>query len=83
MFVQKNKKVSYDTEHDVLYIFFGDPRIAYEDEVSPGVFLRKDDDTDEVIGAIIMDYQRNSQKRMANILPFKIDFEEINRDLTN
>lgn len=40
---QGSHKINYDTEHDVLYIFFGAPRFAYEDEISPGIYLRKDD----------------------------------------
>lgn len=44
----------YDEEHDVLYLFFGEPRVAYEDEVASGVFLRRDESTDEVVGVVIM-----------------------------
>jgi uncharacterized protein YuzE len=52
-----NEKVQYDFEHDVLYIFSGEPRAGYDDEVFPGIFLRKDE-TDEVIGVTIMGYRR-------------------------
>ncbi|MBA4601867.1 DUF2283 domain-containing protein [Thermoactinomyces mirandus] len=77
---RRDEKISYDMEHDVLYIFFGKPRFGYEDEISPGIFIRKDDCTDEVIGAIVMDYQRLNKDHLANILPFKIDFERIHQN---
>lgn len=78
---QRDEKISYDMEHDVLYIFFGEPRVAYDDEVSPGIFIRKDDCTDEVIGAVILNYRRLNKNHLASVLPFKIDFERINQNL--
>ncbi|MBA4542014.1 DUF2283 domain-containing protein [Thermoactinomyces daqus] len=48
-----SETVRYDEEHDVLYIFFGSVAPGYEDEVYPGVFLRKSEETDEIIGVII------------------------------
>ncbi|SFA56116.1 Protein of unknown function [Parageobacillus thermantarcticus] len=84
MYVQKeNEKINYDKEHDVLYIFIGPPRMAYEDEVSPGIFLRKDDDTDEVIGAIIMGYRKIDIDHLINVIPFQIDFKRINEQFIN
>lgn len=51
-------KVNYDEEHDILYIFVGEPRVGYEDEVSQGLYLRFAEETGEIIGAIIMDYKK-------------------------
>jgi uncharacterized protein YuzE len=80
MFVQANKKINYDNDHDILYIFIGPPKIAYEDEVYPGIFLRKDDDTDEVIGAVITGYKKLDVNDLLKSIPFQIDFEDINQD---
>lgn len=84
MYVQKeNETINYDKEHDVLYIFLTHPRAAYEEEVSPGIFLRKDDDTDEVIGAIIMGYQKIGIDHLINVIPFQVDFKRINEQFVN
>ena len=78
MFAQR-EKVNYDNEHDVLYIFIGPPKIAYEDEISPGIFLRKDDDTDEVIGVIIMGYKKVNKSLLPNIIPLELDYSKLNK----
>ena|SRR5690606_3540150 len=79
MYVQKeNIEINYDKEHDVLYIFLCQPRAAYEEEVAPGIFLRKDDDTDEVIGAIIMGYRDIDVDHLKNVIPFQVDFNQLN-----
>lgn len=51
-------KSNYDADHDVLYLFIGHPQFGYEEETYPGIYLRRTEETDEVIGAIIMDYQK-------------------------
>lgn len=81
MFDQSYKKFNYDFEHDVLYVFISPPRFAYEDEVYPGIFLRKDDDTDEVLGAIIMGYKKVDIDHLSKIIPIKIDFNKINESI--
>lgn len=81
MFDQSFEKFNYDIEHDVLYVFIAPPRIAYEDEVYPGIFLRKDDDTDEVLGAIIMGYKNIDIDYLSKIIPIKIDFNKINKSI--
>lgn len=78
MCARENEKIRYDNEHDVLYIFLGAPRLAYDDEISPGIFLRKTDDTDEVVGAVIMDYRKCDTKHLRRIIPFDIDFMQVN-----
>lgn len=83
MFVRSQEKINYDNEHDVLYIFITPPRMAYEDEVFPGIFLRKDDDTDEVIGAIITDYKSFKTDHLSNIIPFNVNFDVINNKFIN
>ncbi|WP_235435135.1 DUF2283 domain-containing protein [Geobacillus stearothermophilus] len=35
--LQENVKYSYDYDHDVLYIYLGEPKVSYDDEAAPGV----------------------------------------------
>lgn len=54
--------INYDQQHDILYIHFNnDPKIGYEDEISPGIFLRKDEESDKVLGVIIMGYRKRME----------------------
>lgn len=77
MFAQ-NEKIRYDSHHDVLYIFLGEAKMGYEDEVSPGIFLRKADDTDEVIGVIIMNFQNIDRNKLMDLIPFSINTDIYN-----
>lgn len=54
--------INYDQQHDILYIHFNDdPKIGYEDEISPGIFLRKDEESDKVLGIIILGYRKRME----------------------
>lgn len=75
------KSFNYDSEYDILYIFTTPPRIAYEDEIEPGVFLRKDDNSDEIIGATISGYKNLDKRLLDDIIPFFIDHDYINRNV--
>jgi len=77
------RKVKYDAEHDVLYIFIGQPRYGYEDEVYPGIFLRKDEDSDEVIGVIIMDFTKKSKSIMRSQIPFVVDYDAVSKEFVH
>jgi uncharacterized protein YuzE len=76
----QERKIKYDADHDVLYVFLGEPHIGYEDEVSPGIFLRKSESTDEVIGVIIMNFTKKNKRMIQNILPFNMDVAEMRTD---
>lgn len=75
--------INYDQKYDILYIFISPPSIAYEEEIKPGVFLRKDDDTDEVIGATISGYKNMNKSTLDDIIPFEIDHCLINDYMQN
>lgn len=74
----KVNSINYDNEYDILYVFTTTPKIAYEDEIQPGIFLRLDDNTDEVIGATITGYKTINKNLLDNIIPFSIDHQYIN-----
>ena len=50
---------AYDPKADVLYVSQGDPRPAISEEIEPGVLLRKDPDTGEVIGMTVVDFTKH------------------------
>ncbi len=72
------KEINYDSKYDILYIFNTTPRIAYEDEIEPGIFLRMDDNNDEIIGATISGYKNINKRLLDEIIPFSIDHKYIN-----
>lgn len=69
-----SERIKYDSSHDILYVYCGEPKYGYDDEIHPGIFLRKDDDTDEVIGAIIMGYRKTDKEFLEKLLPRKFFF---------
>lgn len=77
MFVQNNR-IKYDKYHDTLYVFWTEPKYGYEDEVAPGIFIRKDDNSDEPIGLIITAYLQRNTEDFVKSVPVKIDFKQIN-----
>ena len=56
--VATNKRVLYDSEADVLYISFGEPRPAEGLDIGDGTILRVDPEADEVIELTIFDFSK-------------------------
>ena len=72
-------RIYYDEEGDYLTIFIGDSRPNYGEDVSEGVTIFKDSETNEIIGVGILDF-RERAKSLQNIefkLPFKINFSAL------
>jgi len=67
-------RVHYDIEGDFLEISIGNSTECYADEIEPGIFLRKDEKTNEVRGVGILGFKQKS-KKMQDIevmLPLKL-----------
>jgi len=47
---------SYDSEADVLYISIGEPVPAISDEVCPGVLVRRDPSSGQIVGMTLLDF---------------------------
>lgn len=75
-------KLNYDKEHDILYIYFGEPRISYDEEMAPGIFVRYSEKDDAVTGLIVMDYKKKNKHNIQKHIPININFNNIN-DLIN
>ena len=57
-----NLHVYYDEEGDFLELQVGEPRKGYFEEIKDGIFERKDQKTDEVIGVAIFNVKKRSLK---------------------
>lgn len=69
-----NMRIYYDEEGDYLNIFIGSPRPNYGEDLTPGVTVFKDEETDEVVGIGILNFRKKA-KTLRDIelkLPFKI-----------
>ena len=69
-----NMRIYYDEEGDYLEIFIGNSGPNYGEDISPGITIFKDEETEEVIGVGILNF-REKAKNLKDIelnLPFKI-----------
>ncbi|MEH7256685.1 MULTISPECIES: DUF2283 domain-containing protein [Bacillus cereus group] len=76
-----NVKFNYDSDHDVLYVYFGEPKISYDDETAPGIFLRLAEENDSLTGFIIMDYKKQDPKKLSHTIPINFNFSTINNSI--
>ena len=69
-------RVYYDEEGDFLEISAGKPVRCYATEIEPGVFLRKDEKTEEVKSIGILGFKKRSKplKDIEMNLPVKVTF---------
>jgi len=63
-------KAKYDERHDVLHVFLGKCNSfdAYAEEEYPGIFIKKCEDTEEIVGLTILDYQKRKGE-LSELLP--------------
>ncbi|MEK6826391.1 MAG: DUF2283 domain-containing protein [Nanoarchaeota archaeon] len=66
--------IYYDEEGDFLEITFGiPPKKEYSDEVEPGVFVTKDEDTEEIKGIGILSFKKRTQILKDLLQRFKLN----------
>ena len=56
-----NSVIHYDSEADVLYISFGEPKPAEGLDIGDGTILRVDPETEEVVGLTILDFTKRTE----------------------
>lgn len=71
----KQFKLSYDQEGDVLDIFLDKAKSAISKEVSEDVFVRLDEKTHEVLGFMILNFQKRSTNLQSRSIPISAHFE--------
>ncbi|WP_242280677.1 DUF2283 domain-containing protein [Bacillus cereus group sp. BfR-BA-01347] len=74
-------RYNYDSNFDILYLFIGPPELSYEDELEPNIFLRYSEESEELRGALIMNYKYFDTKELKRKLPLHVDFNKINKDI--
>lgn len=57
----KTYEIYYDKESDFLEVFFGEPSECYAEEIESGVFIRKDEKTNEVKSIGILSFKKRAQ----------------------
>ena len=66
---------SFDKEGDVLDISIGKPRKAISEEIKEDVFVRKDPKTKEIVGFMILNFEKRFKKLgMIEEIPLKAVF---------
>ena len=75
--MQVNK---YDADHDVLHVFLSDNywKNSSSDEEADDIYVTRDDDTNELLGFVILDYKENVEivKKMYPQYNFSIGYTE-------
>ena len=65
--------IYYDKEGDFLEITFGiPPKKEYSDEVEPGVFITKDEETEEIKGIGILSFKKRTHILKDLLQKFKL-----------
>ena len=74
--MKEGMRIYYDQELDYLTIFVGEPRPNYGEDISRGVTIFRDENTEEVIGIGIQEFKEKTKslKDIELNLPFKINF---------
>lgn len=60
----------YDQTHDVLHVYFPPTAPSYDDEVYPGIVIRKSMHDERITGITILGLQKFSMDLLRVILPF-------------
>lgn len=69
----------YDKEGDVLDVSIGSPRKAVSEEVSEDFFIRKDPKTKEIVGFMMLNFEKRFSKLgKKESVPIKAVFTSVN-----
>lgn len=78
MSVRKRKiNISYDKDHDVLYVSLGAPKPSYCDTDIEGILIRRAMDNNRLSGITIMDFSRKTREQLKRTIPFKVDINQL------
>lgn len=74
-----NFRINYDSDNDILYLSFAEPKPSYGEEKYEGVIFRYDFITEELSGITIFDFKKKMQDNYFSQLdiPQNIDFKSI------
>ncbi|MEK6926255.1 MAG: DUF2283 domain-containing protein [Nanoarchaeota archaeon] len=74
--IKENKTydISYDENADFLEIFFDEPTKCYADEIEPGIFVRRDEETNEVKSIGILSFRKRARVLKEVLKKVNLDF---------
>lgn len=75
--IKRKDTFTYDNRFDVLRVFFKPAKAFYAEEVSDGFYVQYDEETDEVVGLLIMDFKKRKQLELIKLSPVKVDFRKM------
>lgn len=67
-------KMKYDKQHDVLHIFLGSPINAFADEEFPGIYVSRDEDTNDIVELTVMDFKKKKKLLTKYFPQFLFDY---------
>lgn len=59
--------LTYDSKRDVLYLYYGNPRPAISEEIEPGCLIRRDFETNEVVGVTVIGFAQRGQWQLPRL----------------
>jgi hypothetical protein len=68
-----NLDIHYDPAADVLYCSFGPPQEAVGEEVNTGVVIRRNPETNTVVGFTVVDFSKRFAAQPANVVSVPLD----------
>jgi len=68
---------TYDRRKDILYVVTGVPAPATYEENVPGILIRRRDDDNKVIGAVVVGFSRRSSQELQRAVPLRINWDEL------
>lgn len=72
--MENTYEIHYERDADFLEIFFGDPSECYAEEPEQGVFVRKDEQSDEVKSIGIIGFKKRKSVLKKLLTQFNISF---------
>jgi uncharacterized protein YuzE len=68
-----NIDIDYDVPADVLYCSFGPPQEAVGEEMDEGVVVRRNPETNAIVGITIVNFSRRFRLEPSNIVSVPMD----------
>jgi len=73
--MEKRLRFAYDKEGDILDISIGKPKKAISEEVKEDIFIRRDSETQEIVGFMILNFEKRFGKSLKSIeIPLSAQF---------
>ncbi len=65
--------IQYDPSADVLYCSFGKPQEAIGEEIDDGIIVRRNVETNAIVGITVIDFSRRFSERPGEVVSIPLD----------